>query len=54
MPDALLDPRSTWPDPEAYDRRAARLAEMFAENFAKYADGVGEEVKAAGPKAPVG
>ncbi|HUF78332.1 MAG TPA: phosphoenolpyruvate carboxykinase (ATP) [Thermoanaerobaculia bacterium] len=54
VPDELLDPRSTWADPDAYDRRAARLAEMFAENFAKYADGVGEEVKAAGPKATLG
>jgi phosphoenolpyruvate carboxykinase (ATP) len=54
VPDALLDPRSTWADPDAYDERAGRLAEMFAENFAKYADGVGEEVRAAGPKAPVG
>jgi phosphoenolpyruvate carboxykinase (ATP) len=53
VPDALLDPRSTWADPDAYDERAGRLAEMFAENFGKYADGVGEEVKAAGPKAPV-
>ncbi len=54
VPTEILDPRATWKDPEAYDRRAAELAEMFAENFAKYADGVGEEVCAAGPKAPVG
>ncbi|HEX6201238.1 MAG TPA: phosphoenolpyruvate carboxykinase (ATP), partial [Thermoanaerobaculia bacterium] len=49
VPDRLLDPRSTWDDPAAYDRRAAELAEMFAENFEKYADGVSEEVRAAGP-----
>ena len=53
VPDQLLDPRSTWSDPEAYDRRAAALAEMFAENFAKYAEGVGEEVRSAAPQAPV-
>jgi len=53
VPDALLDPRSTWADPEAYDRRAGALAEMFAENFAKYADGVSEEVRSAAPQAPV-
>ncbi len=53
VPTELLDPRATWKDPEAYDRRAAALAEMFAENFARYEDGVGEEVRAAVPKAPV-
>jgi phosphoenolpyruvate carboxykinase (ATP) len=54
VPSEILDPRSTWKDLEAYDRRAAKLAEMFAENFSKYADGVGEKVRAAAPKAPVG
>jgi phosphoenolpyruvate carboxykinase (ATP) len=53
VPDQLLDPRATWADPEAYDRRAAALAEMFADNFAKYAEGVGDEVRAAAPQAPV-
>jgi phosphoenolpyruvate carboxykinase (ATP) len=47
---ALLDPRSTWRDPEAYDEKAAVLAEMFRANFEKYAD-VAPEVAAAGPKA---
>jgi phosphoenolpyruvate carboxykinase (ATP) len=54
VPDRLLDPRSTWDDPNEYDRRAADLAEMFAENFEKYADGVSEEVRAAGPGVGVG
>jgi phosphoenolpyruvate carboxykinase (ATP) len=49
--DRLLDPRSTWPDPEAYDRRAAELALAFAEHFAPYADLVTPEVVAAGPTA---
>jgi phosphoenolpyruvate carboxykinase (ATP) len=53
VPDELLDPRSTWADPDAYDRRAAELAEMFAANFGKYADEVDEEVLAAGPKVTV-
>ena len=45
---ALLDPRSTWRDPEAYDRKARELAQMFRDNFARFdAD---EVVTAAGPR----
>ena len=36
--DVLLDPRSTWRDPEAYDLKAAELAEMLKENFSKLED----------------
>jgi phosphoenolpyruvate carboxykinase (ATP) len=49
VPATFLDPRSTWPDPAAYDRAAARLAIMFRDNFAAYADGVEPDVAAAGP-----
>ncbi|HXK13926.1 MAG TPA: phosphoenolpyruvate carboxykinase (ATP), partial [Gaiellaceae bacterium] len=45
----LLDPRSTWRDPEEYDRKARELAQMFADNFAKRFGDVGESVQAAGP-----
>jgi phosphoenolpyruvate carboxykinase (ATP) len=50
VPSEVLRPRDTWSDPEAYDRQAAALARMFAENFTAYADRVPEEVRAAGPK----
>jgi len=50
VPDAFLQPRSTWPDPDAYDRQAGVLAAMFAENFADFADGSPEAVRAAGPR----
>ncbi|MEM6489039.1 MAG: phosphoenolpyruvate carboxykinase [Pseudomonadota bacterium] len=43
---ALLDPRSTWADPAAYDTEAARLVAMFADNFAQYEPHVGEDVRA--------
>jgi phosphoenolpyruvate carboxykinase (ATP) len=45
----LLDPRSTWPEPEAYDVRARELAAMFRDNFAKL--GVDPEIASAGPSA---
>ena len=45
----LLDPRSTWRDPEAYDGKARELAAMFRENFAGFAE-AGEAVTAAGPR----
>jgi phosphoenolpyruvate carboxykinase (ATP) len=46
---ALLDPRGTWHDPEAYDERARELAQMFKQNFEKFADAP-PEVTAAGPR----
>jgi phosphoenolpyruvate carboxykinase (ATP) len=48
---SLLDPRSTWADPGAYDGKAADLARMFRENFAQFADTVDAAVTAAGPGA---
>ena len=50
VPGQVLQPRSTWADGTAYDRQAAALARMFAENFAAYADEVPESVRMAGPK----
>src|SRR5262245_53124770 len=45
---SLLDPRSTWADPAAYDAQAAELAQMFHANFEKF-DDVEPEVAAGGP-----
>ena len=36
---------------DSYDRQAARLVQMFIENFAQYEAHVGGEVMAAAPKA---
>ncbi len=47
----LLQPRLAWADGAQYDETAKRLAELFAENFVKYAAVAGPEVAAAGPKA---
>ena len=49
---ALLVPRSTWRDPEAYDEKARELAAMFAENFEKFAADAGAAVAQAGPRVP--
>src|SRR5207249_655580 len=40
VPEGLLLPRGTWSDPAAYDAQAARLAQMFRENFAQFQDQV--------------
>ena len=45
----MLNPRATWSDPAAYDAAAAKLAGLFRDNFAQYADGVDPAVAAAGP-----
>ncbi|WP_448577834.1 phosphoenolpyruvate carboxykinase [Thermaurantiacus sp.] len=47
----LLDPRSTWPDPEAYDAAARRLVQMFIENFAQFETHVDQGVLEAAPRA---
>jgi phosphoenolpyruvate carboxykinase (ATP) len=49
VPSEVLDPRMTWPDPDAYDRQAAKLAAMFRDNFAKFAD-ASEAIREAGPR----
>ncbi|HEU5371551.1 MAG TPA: phosphoenolpyruvate carboxykinase (ATP) [Gaiellaceae bacterium] len=47
--DSLLDPRSTWRDPEQYDVKARELAELFAENFSRRFSDVDASIRAAGP-----
>ncbi len=51
VPAGVLDPRSTWADPARFDVQAGKLAEMFRENFGRFADGVSEDVRRAGPRA---
>ncbi|MBE0413387.1 phosphoenolpyruvate carboxykinase [Yoonia sp.] len=43
----LLDPRSTWSDPAAYDAQAQKLISMFSDNFEKYVPFIDDDVKAA-------
>lgn len=50
---AILDPRSTWADGEAYDAQAKKLVQMFVTNFAKFEDHVDGNVRDAAPGMPV-
>ena len=47
---SVLDPRATWANTEAYDVQAAKLADMFVANFAKFETYVAEDVRAAAPR----
>lgn len=51
VPAELLDPRTSWKDPAAYDARATKLAAEFASHFDKaYGDkGIDPEVTAQCP-----
>ena len=50
VPREVLTPRGTWADGAAYDAAAAKVAKMFNDNFAKFADQVSAEVRGAGPR----
>ncbi len=48
---AILDPRTTWANPAEYDATAAKLVDLFVQNFAEFAPHVDEGVRQSGPKA---
>jgi phosphoenolpyruvate carboxykinase (ATP) len=50
VPAELLFSRNTWPDPQAYDRMAGKLAGLFRDNFAAYVEQAPDEVRKAGPR----
>ena len=47
---SILDPRGTWAEAEDYDRTAAKLVDLFVQNFAEFAPHVDEGVRQSGPK----
>ena len=49
VPSEVLQPRSTWVDKSEYDSTADKLASMFNDNFARYAQGVSEAVNSSAP-----
>jgi phosphoenolpyruvate carboxykinase (ATP) len=50
VPDAVLRPETSWPDPDLYWTRYRQLAQRFLENFKKFEVGTPPEVVAAGPR----
>jgi phosphoenolpyruvate carboxykinase (ATP) len=50
VPDEKLDARGMWADQAAYDEQANKLAQMFADNFAKKYPNMPAEIVNAGPK----
>jgi phosphoenolpyruvate carboxykinase (ATP) len=50
VPSPVLQPRSTWQDPAAYDERARHLANLFQNHFRHYTARVPEGVRQAGPR----
>jgi phosphoenolpyruvate carboxykinase (ATP) len=49
VPADVLNPRTTWADPKAYDEQAKKLATMFRDNFAKFGT-IDAAIRNAGPK----
>ena len=49
IPENILTPRSTWKDKAAYDQKAAKLAQMFVDNFKKFEGKASEEIIQSGP-----
>ncbi len=50
VPKEILHPRFTWANRDEYDMAAKKLANMFVENFKKYANQVDHEILQAAPK----
>jgi len=50
VPDEIMNPRNSWKDKVAYDRKARELAGMFESNFEENAADASKEIKQAGPK----
>ena len=50
VPPEILNPRDTWKDTLAYDRKAFELAAMFEKNFVENAGDASVEIKKSAPK----
>lgn len=53
VPDAILNPRNTWENKDAYDAKAHQLAEAFLKNFEKFAEFATAEIMQGAPRIKV-
>ncbi len=49
VPSEVLNPRNTWEDKQAYDKKAEELATSFKDNFVKFEDYANEEILSGAP-----
>lgn len=49
VPSEVLNPRNTWEDKQAYDKKAEELAASFKDNFVKFEDYANEEILSGAP-----
>ena len=50
VPNDVLDPKNTWEDKAAYDKKANELASKFVNNFKQFEGNANEEIMAASPR----
>jgi phosphoenolpyruvate carboxykinase (ATP) len=50
VPDEILNPKNTWDDKKAYDKKANHLAEQFVNNFKQFESNANESILSAAPK----
>ncbi len=51
VPTEILNPKNTWKDKDAYDKKANHLANEFIKNFAQFESAANDEIMEAAPKA---
>lgn len=49
VPNEILNPKNTWADKAAYDKKAMELANSFRANFEKFEENANKEILAGGP-----
>ena len=50
VPTEVLVPENTWEDKAAFKEMTAKLADLFHQNFEKFADQANDEIKSAAPR----
>lgn len=50
VPSEILDPRNSWTDKDAFDKKRIGLAQMFVSNFEQFESKVSDDINSAAPK----